>query len=353
MMKLVPYWSVIEATVIIGIFALILLRIVRSVKRNRAKPRVLPQTFFGRLGFASLYVLRIVGVGLGTFLAIAFGVMIERDVYSFFTETATSPSQVSIPPNLSFTPEEVKFEGGDNLMMAGWKVPSKNGATIIMLHGYGGNRTAMLWHARQLVKAGYGVLMYDERASGESEGTHRSYGWEDPSDVQGAIRFIQTEAGDSRERIGIVGCSIGAQIALQSTANYPELGAVWADGPSSVRAHDLPTPRNPIMALMTLGNYSLDWVYEIGLHMDAPPAMVDIIGNIAPRPIMMVGGGTPQPLIGSEAEMMIPRYAKFAGSNAQVWIIPEAVHCDGPARRPEEYAQRMVEFFDTAFGIKR
>jgi hypothetical protein len=58
-------------------------------------------------------------------------------------------------------------------------------------------------------------------------------------------------------------------------------------------------------------------------------------------------------MFGSEADMMIPRYARAAGPNAQVWIIPEAVHCDGPARRPEQYAQQMVEFFDTAFGIKR
>jgi len=78
-----------------------------------------------------------------------------------------------------------------------------------------------------------------------------------------------------------------------------------------------------------------------------------VIGNIAPRPIMMVGGGVSDPIFGSEAEMMIPRYAQFAGSNAQTWIVPEAVHCDGPSRRPDEYARRMVEFFDTAFGITR
>jgi hypothetical protein len=146
---------------------------------------------------------------------------------------------------------------------------------------------------------------------------------------------------------------MGAQIALQSAAYYPQLSAVWADGPSTVRAKDLPAPRNPIVALIILGNYSLDWMFEWKLDMEAPRPMVDIIDDIGPRPIMLVGGGMSQPLVGSEAEMMIPRYAKYAGSNAETWIIPEAVHCDGPAHRPEEYASRMVEFFDTAFGIQR
>lgn len=352
-MMLLKYWFELETIGIIGIFAFILLRIVRSVKRRKNNPAPLPQTLGGRIGFYLLYLLRIVGIGVAAFLAIALFVMIERNIYSVITETMPAPSEVSIPPDLSFEVDEVTFEGGDNLMMAGWKVPSQNGATIILLHGYGGNRTMMLWHAKQLVSAGYGVLMYDERASGESEGTRRSYGWEDPPDVQGAIHFIQTGSGRDGERVGIAGCSIGGQIALQSAARYPELEAVWADGASSVRARDLPAPKNPILALVVLGNYSLDWVYELKLDIDAPPPMIEIIDDIAPRPIMLIGGGQSQPLIGSEADYVLPRYAHYAGSNAQTWIIPEATHCDGPIQRPEEYAERMIEFFDTAFGITR
>jgi len=350
-MIFLQYWSMIEATVISSIFAFFIFKIVRSVKRKTHQDA--PKTLGGRIRFAFLYILRIVGVGLGAFLAVALGVMIERNIYALITETMPAPSEVNIPPDLPFDVEEVKFEGGNGLMMAGWKIPSQNGVTIILLHGYGGNRTSMLWHAEQLVHAGYGVLMYDERASGESEGLRRSYGWEDPHDVQGAISFIEMETRDNFERIGIMGCSIGAQIALQSAAYYPELEAVWADGPSSVRARDLPPPKNPIMALIILGNYSLDWMFEIKLGMDAPTPLIEIIAGIAPRRIMLVGGGQQQPLLGSEAEMMIPQYARFAGSNAQTWIIPEAVHCDGPLRRPAEYAEQMVKFFDTSFGIKR
>jgi fermentation-respiration switch protein FrsA (DUF1100 family) len=131
------------------------------------------------------------------------------------------------------------------------------------------------------------------------------------------------------------------------------LEAVWADGPSTVRAQDIPAPKNPIMALLIAGNYSLDWLYVTQLEMEAPAPMIEQIGNIAPRPIMIVAGGQSQALFGSEAERLIPQYTEAAGSNAQSWVVPEAFHCDGPARRPDEYAQRMVEFFDTAFGITR
>jgi alpha/beta superfamily hydrolase len=352
-MTILEYWWVIELLVIIGIFALITFGVVRSAKKRKAKPRVIPDTFAGWVGYYLLYVIRIVGLGVGTFLAISLGVIFESNVYSVIAESMPAPSEVEIPPDLPFEVEEVRFEGGDGLMMAGWKVPSQNGATVILLHGYGGNRTAMIWHAKQLVDAGYGVLMYDERASGESEGTYRSFGWEDPRDVEGAIRFIEIEAGNGAEGIGIMGCSIGAQIALQSAAYHPELEAVWADGPSTVRARDIMPSKDPIVALIKLGNYSLDWMFAWKLGIDAPTPMIDIIGNIAPRRIMLVGGGQPFSLIGSEGERTVPRYAEYAGPNAQTWVIPEAVHCDGPVHRPDEYVARMIEFFDTTFGITR
>ena len=177
---LLQNWLVVEATVIIGIFALIALGVVRSAGKRKANPTVMPKSMGGRIGFVLLYFLRLIGFSLGTFLAVALGVMVERNVYSEIRISLPAPSEVHIPSDLPFEVQDVKFEGGDGLRMSGWEVPSQNGVIIILLHGYGGNRVNMLWHAKQLVKAGYGVLLYDERASGESEGTRRSFGWEDP-----------------------------------------------------------------------------------------------------------------------------------------------------------------------------
>jgi fermentation-respiration switch protein FrsA (DUF1100 family) len=285
-------------------------------------------------------------------LALTVFIMLERDIFSVITETMPTPSEVTVPSNLGFDVEEVAFESEDGLTIAGWYVPPQNGATIILLHGYGGNRTGTIWYAKQLVPAGYGVLMYDERASGESEGTYRSYGWEDPRDVGGAIRFIEARQAEGQKRIGIAGCSIGGQIALQGAAYYPTIGAVWADGSGTVRAQDIPPSANLLISLVKLGNYPLDWMFAVKLGIEAPPPLVEIIGDIAPRPIMLIGGGRPLSKVGSE-ELLQSRYLEFAGDNAQMWIIPEATHCDGPRVRPDEYAARMIAFFDAAFGIVR
>ncbi|MBI2332845.1 MAG: alpha/beta fold hydrolase, partial [Chloroflexi bacterium] len=224
-------------------------------------------------------------------------------------------------------------------------------ATVILLHGYGGNRTGMIWPAQQLVDAGYGVLMYDERANGESTGEYRSYGWEDHLDVKAAIQFIHSQ--NPNEHIGAMGCSTGASIVVYSAALYPEVEAAWGDGNSSVRAQDLPAPKNPLVAVIIANNYLLDWMYTIKLGIEAPTPLTEILPNIAPHPVMFVGGGMERPLLGSESELYTLRFAEIAGPNAQTWVIDEATHCDGPFQRPEEYSQKMVAFFDEAFGIER
>lgn len=344
------YWMIGEVIFVILFFSIVIFKLWRNSKNKTGKVNP-PETFTGKLWHYTKYLLRILGVGLGTLLGLSLFVMIERNLLSLYLETAPTPSSVEVPADLGFEVEEVTFNSEDGITLAGWFVPPQNNATVILLHGYGGNRTAMIWHAQQLVDAGYGVLMYDERASGESTGAYRSYGWEDTRDVKAAIQFL-----DSRnvgENIGALGCSTGASIVVYSAALYPEVDAVWGDGNGSVRAQDLPAPTNPLMAALIAGNYTIDWMYTVKLGIESPAPLVEVIDQINPRPLMLVGGGLERPVVGSEGELFTYRLAELAGPNAQAWVIPEATHCDGPFQRPDEYTRRMVEFFDKAFGISR
>lgn len=346
-MKLLQYLWV-EVILMLGVFIFLLFLLHnRRRKLAQAKKETAPRG----IKVYMLYAARLLGFGLAAFLLVSLAIMVYRNWIGVQVESAPVPSQVNIPTGLPFEVEEVSFFSEDGLKIAGWFVPSQNGVTIILLHGYGGNRLAMRWHAEQLVEAGYGVLMYDERASGESEGTYRSYGWEDPRDVGGALAYLEDRPDGTLEKIGIAGCSIGGQIALQGAAYYPQVGAVWADGPAIVRAQDISAPTNPIMALLIAGNYMMDWMFELKLGIEAPAPMITIIGDIAPRPIMLVGGGRPKAFIGSEGDLL-PLYLDHAGKNAKLWIIPEAYHCDGPRVRPQEYSERMVVFFNSAFELK-
>jgi pimeloyl-ACP methyl ester carboxylesterase len=295
--------------------------------------------------------LMLTGFGFFSLILIGTVLMLVLNFQLTIEETAPAPSQVWIPDDLPFPVEEITFMSTDGLRIAGWFVPPQNDVTVILLHGYGNNRLGMLWHAEWLVEAGYGVLMYDERASGESEGQYRSYGWEDERDVGGAISYLRGHPEVDPTKIGVADCSIGGQIALQGAAYYPEIGAVWADGASVIRAADNIPPKNLLTWLLYIGNHLIDWNYQRHLGIEAPAPMIEIIDDIAPRPIMLVAGGVERPFLGNEARDAF-HYAQFAGDNAEVWVIEEAYHCDGPKKRPEEFAARLIGFFDAAFGVE-
>jgi pimeloyl-ACP methyl ester carboxylesterase len=329
-----------------------LLAVITVSRRLKGTPvkATIAATEIPRARHLLIKTLKLIGFGIFSLGLITITLMLVLNYQQTIEETLPTPSQVEIPADLPFEVEEISFLSSDGLRMSGWFVPPHNGATIILLHGYGANRLQMRWHAEKLVEAGYGVLMYDERASGESEGNYRSYGWEDERDITGAIDFLNARAEVDSTKIGIGGCSIGAQIALQGAAYHPEIGAVWADGASLIRAQDNVPSNNPLLWLITAGNYMIDWQYVRRLKIEPPAPMIEIIDEIAPRPIMLVAGGLARPLVGSESRFAY-HFAKYAGDNAEVWVIKEAFHCDGPGKRPEEYAARMVGFFDAAFGV--
>lgn len=333
-----------------GIFAFLMF-FVRSRTRKNMQVDAdgkKPLTFLE----CTLYVLRLVGFGLAAFVLVSLAIMVYLNLDTIKNDIVAVPRVVDVPEDLPFDVEEVNFLSEDGLQIAGWYVPPENGGLVILLHGYGSTRLAMRWHAERLVEAGYGVLMYDERASGESEGDHRSLGWEDPRDVGGALAFLGEKPDVDPDRIGIAGCSIGGQIALQGAAYYPQIGAVWTEGASMIRAQDISRPTNFISGLIVVSNYLLDQMFAARLGMAAPPPMIEIIDEIAPRPIMLVGSAISAPYIGSESDHL-EMYAQRAGENAELWILTDAGHCGGPKARPEEYAARMIEFFDTALNIQR
>ena len=46
-----------------------------------------------------------------------------------------------------------------------------------------------------LARHGYGVLLFDRRGEGESEGDPNIFGWQGERDIHAAVAFLQTPAG--------------------------------------------------------------------------------------------------------------------------------------------------------------
>src|SRR5436190_6788426 len=128
------------------------------------------------------------------------------------------------PPGAGY--QDVAFRSSDGLRLAGWYHPSRNGAAILLVHGGNGDRQGPSDHARMLVRHGYGVLLYDSRGRGESEGAPNSYGWDWHKDVAGALDFLEHRPDVDRARIGALGLSTGADVVVETGPDRPDIKAI-------------------------------------------------------------------------------------------------------------------------------
>ena len=66
-----------------------------------------------------------------------------------------------------------------------------------------------------LARHGYGVLLYDARGRGRSEGRQNAWGWGWKHDVEGAIAFLKARPEVDLRGSGALGLSSGADALVQ------------------------------------------------------------------------------------------------------------------------------------------
>ena len=259
--------------------------------------------------------------------------------------TWPAPSTIGIPSQdmegITFHPVSI-FNEDDNITLYGWYIPSQNQAAVILLHGYGSNRLEMRPHAEVLARHGYGVLLYDLRGHGESQGEVRAFGWEDVKDVQIALRFLSNRDEVDPDRIGILGFSIGGQIAIRAAAEYPQIKGVIADDPGFVTIDDAPPPSNMSQRFTHLVSWVNSRCISLLTGIPIPPGVTEVLGDIPPRPIMFIDTGE------GGGRDLVRHFYQVADEPKELWEIPETFHGGQFYARPVEYEERMISFFGEA-----
>lgn len=233
----------------------------------------------------------------------------------------------------------IQFFTDDGLKLSGWYIPPRNNAVIILVHSYYANRRQTLPVAQMLYKHGYGLLMYDQRASGESEGSVRSLGALDIPDLDRAADWLAAQQKDVR--IGAYGCSMGGGISLAGAVDTPSIRALALDAPSPMRwFQDLPvfSMRDPF----SLPTMALYYSFVRLLSGSPSPAdTLDYIGGLSARPILFISTGQ----AGEFAR--VNAYFEAAHEPKAHWNIPDSSHCAAARTHPLEYEQHLLNFYNS------
>ena len=291
--------------------------------------------------------LAIVGGIAASILLVAVAVILFQ-AHQAAMETVHPPRQVPQPrPEAFGLPyEDVAFTTADGVPLKGWFIPpgGPERAALIVNPGHGDHRGKAITATAMLANHGYGVLTFDWRAVGESGGDAATIGLDERLDVLAAVDWLAARPDVDPARIGALGRSAGAAAVLYAAAEDPRIGAVVAETTFSTLQDMLATgveaktglPAFPFAPLIAFFSER-----ETGRRVtDNRP--VDVIGRIAPRPVLLIRGGRDIWVPADNADKLFAA----AGEPKELWHAPEAEHAVVEEAYPEEYERRIVALFD-------
>jgi fermentation-respiration switch protein FrsA (DUF1100 family) len=230
--------------------------------------------------------------------------------------------------------QEVKLVTEDGVRLSAWYTPPRNGAVILIAHGYGDRRPEDFYAL--FAGHGYGVVAWDFRAHGKSEGEFTTLGYYETLDVKAALDFARSQPGV--EHVGAWGGSMGAVTMIRAAAQYPEIEALVADSPFVTLEEEM-NLRVPVPFLRSLIRFFAEGRSGLTLDLVRP---VDDIARISPRPILIIQGMD---------DGMVPldsaqRLYEAAGEPRQLWTEKEVPHLNMYAFYKTRYTKRVIKFFD-------
>jgi uncharacterized protein len=246
---------------------------------------------------------------------------------------------VGAPPSAAY--EDVTFQASDGLDLAGWYRPSRNGAAIILVHSGSSDRKGSVAHASMLARRGYGVLLYDARGRGESDGSENNYGWDWGKDVAGAIAFLHERDDVDRARIGALGLSTGADALIEVAAQRNDLAALVADGAAAGSFADWQRLRGT--GLGTVPGWMMFTTMRVTSGDPPGPPLEDMVARLH-SPTLLISAGEDE-----EHEFNV-HYDRAANGRVEHWNLPEAHHTQAIHEQPGDYERRVVAHFDAALG---
>ena len=258
----------------------------------------------------------------------------------------TSPrrkSPVATPASVGLEYREVDLLSTDGVSLSAWWVPAEGSSlAAVLVPGWGGYKfdehllqTIPVYHG-----AGYGVLMLDLRAQGESDGARRTLGYREVRDVRGALAWLQRQ-GYRLDQVVLHGWSMGGATALRAAPGTGVAAVVEEAGYA-----DLPLLlRGKLPEFVRFGGLLEPAILLVGrLFPDFDPWDV-VPKNEAAK---LSDEGVPLFIIHSSGDDIVPheqaRILAAAYPEASVWKLEGYGHVE--AYEHPEYAQRLRAFLD-------
>lgn len=128
---------------------------------------------------------------------------------------------VTNPKPINTTFPSQKFETvllKSNKEIECWSIKAENPkGTVVLFHGYSGNKSSMLDKSDVFLKLGYATFLVDFMGSGNSEGNQTTIGFKEAEEVKTVFNYLK-EKGE--KNIFLFGTSMGAVAIMKAENDY-------------------------------------------------------------------------------------------------------------------------------------
>ncbi|MDP8970433.1 MAG: alpha/beta hydrolase [Actinomycetota bacterium] len=226
--------------------------------------------------------------------------------------------------------EDVTFETEDGLVLHGWFVPAARGpssATMLVLNGNAGDRSARAALAAAVSHAGMSALLFDYRGYGGNPGRPSEPGL--LADARAARAYLAGRADVDAARIVYFGESLGAAVAVALAAEESPMALVL---------------RSPFTALSDVGQLHYPYLPVRALLWDRFP-VVDLLPAID-APVLVVAG---------ERDRIVPpgqsrQVYEAANEPKRLVVIPGAGHNDDALLSGRRFLGEVIGFVREVAG---
>ncbi len=265
--------------------------------------------------------------------------------------THRAEAAARVAKDFGATLEDAETLGPDGVRLRGWfaRPPHGNGGAVILLHGVSDNREGMGGYALLFLRHGYGVLLPDARAHGESGGELATYGALEGADIARWTMWLLHTKGAAC--VYGLGESLGAALVLASLRQQAQFCAVAAESPfASFREIAYDRLGQRFGAGHGLGRTLFRPMVEVGMLYARRRYGVDL-EQASPEdavaetrvPVLLIHGAQDDNIPSRHSE-------RIAAHNAHVrlWLVPGAGHGGAVNAAPQEFEQRVVAWFQAA-----
>ena len=247
------------------------------------------------------------------------------------------------PEDLGLPYEKANFKTGDGVTLRAWFIPSESPSdrTLILCHGWGGNKGEILKATASLRNRGFNLFYFDFRFCGESDGALSSVGYLEARDLDAAVLFLKSIR--PLDRLGVYGLSMGAMVALTGMTRHPEIATAVLESPyashnQAVARYAWMTKGIPFYPLMPLIFFWMRRILGGDPETASPEKLAPLLKDAA---VLMIYGELDTSAPPETGKMLL---GKFSGSK-QFWVVPGAGHAQCAAASGRIYPDRLAGFY--------